>query len=88
VNKITKDNESKGGEQHARENNMYQWEHEQESEAECKRECTREKMTMWARENCEEATHTRVKMRERSKECKSKNNVVELKQAEPRQLEA
>jgi len=27
-------------------------------------------------------------MRERSKECKSKNNVVELKQAEPRQLEA
>jgi len=39
VNETTKDNESKGGEQHVRENTTYQWEHEQESKTECKREC-------------------------------------------------
>jgi len=88
VNETTKDNESKGGEQHMRENTTYQWEHEQESETEYKRECVREKMTMWAREKCEEAARTRLKMREGGKKCKSKNSVTELKQEKPHWLEA
>jgi len=68
-----------GREQHAMKKTTYQWEHEQESETECKRECMREKMTAWVRENCEEATSTRVKMREGDKKCKSKNSVRERK---------
>ena len=34
-----------GGEQHAKKNTTYQWEHEQESDIECKRECVREKLS-------------------------------------------
>jgi len=68
-----------GREQHTRKNTTYQWELEQESETKCKRECVREKMTTWARENCEETVRTRVKMRQGDKKCKSKHSVGEHK---------